>query len=152
MTAKTMENRKRMVLAMEMLVRSINNEDIMMSWLYNGVADGDISDYSIDTNEVDDYYIEGERRDDSDKNSYKQLMSLFLRLMYKAYLDGGICDSGIVSRDITDDFTKEERELRTLSKAIGILSKYEEDDLASKVDDVYGRLYRKLNNIEEDES
>lgn len=83
------ENRKKMVLAMEMIARAINDEDIFESWLMVGVADGDITPYSIDTNEVDDYYVKDE--------NYAELMDLFLRMMKRAYMSGGLYDDGIVS-------------------------------------------------------
>lgn len=85
------EYRKRMVLAMEMLVRAVNDEEIMMAWLMGGVADGDISPASLDTEEVDDVYIEDEY--------YADLMTLFLRTMEAAWRDGGLYDSGISSMD-----------------------------------------------------
>ena len=85
------EYRKRMVLAMEMLVRAVNDEEIMMAWLMCGVADGDISPASLDTEEVDDVYIEDEY--------YADLMTLFLRTMEAAWRDGGLYDSGISSMD-----------------------------------------------------
>jgi len=85
------EYRKRMVLAMEMLVRAVNDEEIMMAWLMGGVADGDISTASLDTEEVDDVYIED--------GYYADLMTLFLRTMEAAWRDGGLYDSGISSMD-----------------------------------------------------
>lgn len=89
--AKKIEYRKRMVLAMEMLVRAVNDEEIIMAWLMCGVADGDISPASLDTEEVDDVYIEDEY--------YADLMTLFLRTMEAAWRDGGLYDSGISSMD-----------------------------------------------------
>ena len=84
------ENRKRMVLAMEMLVRAINDEDLIDAWLMNGVPDGDIEGYSLDTNQVDDYF--------TDENNYGDLLDLFLRLMEKAAKNGGLYDSGVVTK------------------------------------------------------
>ena len=89
--ARKIECRKRMVLAMEMLVRAVNDEEIMMAWLMCGVADGDISPASLDTEEVDDYYIKDE--------NYGELMTLFLRTMEAAWRSGGLYDSGILSMD-----------------------------------------------------
>ena len=39
---KTKEERVKMVKAMEFICRQINDEDVFMGWLMNGVADGDI--------------------------------------------------------------------------------------------------------------
>ena len=38
---KNMEERAKMVEAMEYIARQVNNEDIFMRWLRSGVADGD---------------------------------------------------------------------------------------------------------------
>lgn len=81
--------RKNLVLAMEQLVRSVNNEDYLMSWLSCGVADGDIVKYNV--NEVDDIYIEDEE--------FAVLMGLFLRIMNRAEQDGGLYCDGIVSKN-----------------------------------------------------
>ena len=79
-----------MVLAMEMIARAINDEDIFESWLMVGVADGEIDRYSLDINQVDEYYTEDEH--------YRELMDLFLRLMARAYKSGGLYDSEIVTK------------------------------------------------------
>ena len=88
------ENRKKVVLAMEMLARCINDEDVFEGWLMNGVADGDIPLYSTDIKEVEDYYIEDD--------NFEDLMSLFLRLMVRAYKNGGLYEDGIVSKSKED--------------------------------------------------
>ena len=82
------ELRKKIVIAMEMLVRSVNNEYNIDGWLMCGVADGDIKRYEPD--EVDDYYIE-------DKE-FSELMDLFLRTMTKANANGGLIVDGVVSK------------------------------------------------------
>ena len=79
--------RKNMVLAMERLVRSVNDEDLMMRWLACGVPDGDIDKYTID--EVDDYFVENEH--------FAELMELFLDIMADAKKDGGLYVDHIVS-------------------------------------------------------
>ena len=88
------EKRKKLVLAMEMLINCVNDESLINSWLMCGVADGDISPYSTDTNEVDDYYIKDE--------NFKDLLSIFCRTMSRAWNDGGLFVDGITSRDKND--------------------------------------------------
>lgn len=84
------ENRKKVVLAMEMLARCINDEDVFEGWLMSGVADGDIPLYSTDTNDVDDYYIEDD--------NFAELMGCFLRRMAAANKSGGLYEDGVVSK------------------------------------------------------
>jgi len=84
------ENRKRMVLAMEMIARAVNDEDVFESWLICGVPDGEIDRYSIDTNNVDEYFTKDEH--------YRSLMDTFLRLMKNAAKSGGLYDDGIVTK------------------------------------------------------
>lgn len=79
--------RKQMVLAMERLIRSIDNEELIQGWLMCGVPDGDIQRYEED--EVDEYFTE-------DKN-YAELMGLFLRIMKRAEKDGGLYSDGVES-------------------------------------------------------
>lgn len=81
--------RKKVVLAMELLARCINDEDVFDGWLMCGVADEDIPRFSLNVDDVDDCYIEN--------NSFKDLMSCFLRRMAGAYKSGGIHCDGIVS-------------------------------------------------------
>ena len=77
--------RKKMVLAMEYITRQINDEDVFEGWLMCGVGDGDIPYGSIDVDDVDEWYI--------DDNNFKDLMSCFLRRMAGAYNSGGLyCD------------------------------------------------------------
>ena len=83
-----MNERKQMVRAMERLVRSVSNEDYIMSWLSCGVPDGDIVRYEED--EVDDYFIEDEH--------FAELMGLFLKIMAKAKKDGGLF-CGVCSKE-----------------------------------------------------
>lgn len=78
-----MTERKKMVVAMEYIVRQINDEEIMMGWLMCGVADGDIryGDLTTDSEELD-YYVEDE--------TFSELMDCFMRRMVRAYKDGGL--------------------------------------------------------------
>lgn len=83
-----MNRRKELVLAMERLVRSCNNEELLMEWLAYGVPDGDIKNYTVD--EVDDSLVEDEE--------FAILMGMFLRIMVQAEQDGGLYVDGIVSK------------------------------------------------------
>ena len=84
-----MEERKQMILAMERIVRSVNDEDLIMVWLSYGVPDGDIQEYTVD--EVDDYFL--------DDKEFAVLMGLFLRIMSQAEKDGGLYVDRIVSKE-----------------------------------------------------
>ena len=77
------------VRAMELLARSVNNEEILISrWFSGGVADGDIDE---DTTDEDlDYYIEDE--------NFSDIMACFLRCMADAKSDVGLYIDGIVSK------------------------------------------------------
>lgn len=87
--------REKMVLAMEYVVRQIGDEDIFMSWLYSGVADGDIPYGCLDPEHVDednfpldlDYYTKDEH--------FSELMGLFLRMMSRARKSGGLYCDGV---------------------------------------------------------
>jgi len=72
-----------MVRAMELVMRQLNDEDIFMSWLVEGVADGDA--------EQSDLYIAETYCDDE---TFKELMGLFVSLMYRVGKDqsGLYCD------------------------------------------------------------
>ena len=84
-----MDKRKEMVLAMELLVRSVNNEELIMPWLSCGVPDGDIERFEED--EVDEYFTQ-------DKE-FAELMGLFLKIMARAYKDGGLYADGVTSKE-----------------------------------------------------
>lgn len=85
-----MKDRIKMVKAMEFIVRQINNEDLIIPWLYVGVADGDI-EYGDLSDEVDNAISY------TDDETFKELMSVFLRCMAKALKDGGLYCDGIMS-------------------------------------------------------
>ena len=88
--------RKTMVACMEFISRNINDESIFESWLYCGVADGDLDyhnlviNFSEETEQVNEYFIEEE--------NFADLMGLFLRMMTKANKSGGLYCDGVVSR------------------------------------------------------
>ena len=86
--------RKKMVAAMEYIARQINDEEVFMSWLAVGVADGDIPYGDLTIDNVDDYYV--------DDDEFKDLMSCFLRRMVRAYNSGGLYCGGIVSQTKED--------------------------------------------------
>lgn len=69
-----MKERLAMVRAMETVIRNLNDESFLDSWLMCGVADGDIDGY--ETDESLEYYCE-------DKN-FSELMGLFARIMKRA--------------------------------------------------------------------
>lgn len=85
--------RVKMVKAMEYIARQINDENIFYSWLSVGVADGDIDygdlSYAPDEDDIALDYI--------DDNDFRDLMSLFLRLMRRAGKSGGLYCNGIVA-------------------------------------------------------
>lgn len=76
------------VRAMDNMVYTINDEDIVESWLMVGVADGDIK--TDTTNE------EIEQMGYTDDKTFEELLTLFLKLMYRAGNDGLYFD-GIIS-------------------------------------------------------
>ena len=80
--------RKKVVLAMELLARCVNDESAIEGWLMCGVADGDIPYGSIDITDVDDYYVENE--------NFADLMGCFMRTMKRAQ-EGGLYVDGVVS-------------------------------------------------------
>lgn len=77
--------RKDAILAMEKLVRCINNEEIIESWLMCGIPDGDIRNYTRE--EVDDYFTENE--------NFSYLITLFLKLMTRANKNGNLYIDGV---------------------------------------------------------
>ena len=88
------KERIEMVKAMDTIVRSINNEDYIDSWLMCGVADGDI------TPETTDEYLECYCED----STFKDLMTLFLKLMRRAGNNGGLYCDRIVSAERHDEW------------------------------------------------
>ena len=85
--------RVKMVKAMEFIARQVNDENVFMSWLSVGVADGDIA-YG-DMNPVDEdveWYAEEDER-------FADLMDVFLRIMSRAYKSGGLYCDNVVSKE-----------------------------------------------------
>lgn len=94
--------REKMVKAMEFIMRQVNDESVLMTWLSCGVADGDIKYGDLDTTVHDenlDYYMEDD--------NFRLLMAVFLRRMARAYRSGGLYCDDICSGD-RDDWEKEE--------------------------------------------
>ena len=75
--------------AMETIARCVNDESVFEGWLINGVADGDIG---ADTPDEDlEWYTEDEH--------FRDLMTYFLYLMYRARKSGGLYCDDVVSAD-----------------------------------------------------
>lgn len=84
-----MNNRAQVVRAMDTIVNCINYEDYIDSWLMGGVAGGDIKPDTTDEEIVEMGYCEDQ--------TFKDLMTLFLKLMYRAGGNGGLYSDGVVS-------------------------------------------------------
>ena len=83
-----------LVRAMDLIARSVNNEDFIEEWLIRGVADGDIRKDTED-DELE-YYIEDV--------AFADLMDTFLHVMKNAQRDGGLYYDRVLSKaDIPDD-------------------------------------------------
>ena len=76
------------VRAMEFLARAVNDEDDILLWLEEGVADGDIDENTTDEELLD--YVE-------DDKTFAELMKTFLHVMHYAEKDGGLYIDGVVS-------------------------------------------------------
>ena len=89
-----LEERVKMVKAMEFITSQINDESVYDRWLMNGVADGDIKygDFSTDDLENDEatWYCE-------DDKTFAELMGTFLNLMTAAKKSGGLYCDRVVS-------------------------------------------------------
>lgn len=77
-----MKARAEMVKSMDTIVRSVNNEDYVESWLMWGVADEDINSDTTLEEIIDLGYCE--------TNMYEALKRLFLNIMVRAKEDGGL--------------------------------------------------------------
>lgn len=91
--------RIQMVKAMEFIMRNVNSEEYIESWLMDGVADGDIpyGCLTAEPNDAEDlsYYFE----DDKD---FAALMQTFLACISEAATDGGLyCDGVCGCCDVT---------------------------------------------------
>lgn len=86
---RMVQDRIKMVRAMEFICRQINDEEVFMGWLMCGVADGDIDKDTRDS-EIFEEYCE-------DDENFAELMDCFLRCMKNAYKSGGLYCGEIVS-------------------------------------------------------
>ena len=83
-----MNERIKVIRAMETIARCVNDENQFMLWLNIGIADGDVKESTTD--EELEYYTEDEE--------FSDLMDSFLLLMSKAYKNGGLYCDGVVSK------------------------------------------------------
>lgn len=86
--------RVKMVKAMEFIARQVNNEGVFEHWLALGVADGDIEYGDLSSNGADDdaaWYAD-------DDKSFAELMDTFLDVMAAASKRGGLYCDGVVSK------------------------------------------------------
>lgn len=81
-------HRSLIIRAMESLVCSVNNTELILLWRTEGVADGDI--HLSTSNDVVEYYIED--------NVFSELMDTFLYIMSRAQKDGGLYVDGVISK------------------------------------------------------
>jgi len=100
------EKRKKMVVAMEMIARCINDEQVFNSWLMCGVADGDFdaNDMNVDDVDVDEYYTDNSKGSEGEPYTghFDYLMTTFLRVMAHAWKSGGLYCDGVCSREYED--------------------------------------------------
>lgn len=97
--------RIKLIRSMEYIARNINDEDVLEEWLRNGIADGDIEygDLSVHDEGLSEdpfdglgYYIKDEN------DTFKDMMTTFLRVMVGAWKSGGLYCDGIVSNERSD--------------------------------------------------
>ena len=92
--------RMKMIKAMEMIARCVNNENIFDLWLELGVPDGtyEYGDLDVSKDSIDGFYCGGEgwNQQDADRN-FSYLMTVFLDLMYDARDSGGLYCDGVIS-------------------------------------------------------
>lgn len=77
-------NRRRMldvIHAMDVVMRSLNDEDLAYTWLSLGVPDG-----TDEQSDVDELY--GDQSDEELEKDYEELAALFARLVKVAVRDG----------------------------------------------------------------
>lgn len=99
-----LQERKKMILAMEFICRHINDENVMEGWLMCGVPDGDVpyGCFDIATINDDDTLIEDE--------NFKELMECFLRRMEGAAESGGLyCGNVVTSERKTCEYVRRGR-------------------------------------------
>lgn len=94
--------RMKLVKAMEMIARCVNNEEVFDIWLSLGVPDGDIKygDLTVTEDDIDPYYCgaEGWWSEEEANEHLAELMHLFLEVMHDAREDGGLYCDDVVSK------------------------------------------------------
>lgn len=90
-----MDERIKMVKAMEFICRQINDESVFYDvWAMEGVADGDIEygNLTVESDDIDklDWYLEEE--------NFRNLMDTFLYAMKYAMKSGGLYCDGVCTR------------------------------------------------------
>lgn len=86
------DNRTKMIKAMEYIARQVNNEEVLEYWLSCGVSDGEIEpgDLNAPDDGFDEYYLEDD--------TFSELMHTFLSLMVMAKKDGGLYCDGVIDK------------------------------------------------------
>ena len=85
---KNIEERKKMILAMDFIARHMNDDTEFDRWFMYGVPDGEIKeDFNLNQIYDEDYMLTDE--------GLRDIMSCFLKCMYSSYkYDGGLqCDN-----------------------------------------------------------
>lgn len=78
------KRRAKLVIAMDEIARSLNDENILESWLMCGVADGDIDENTSIEDVIEMGY--------TDDDTYPDIERCFLRCMSRAYKnESGLC-------------------------------------------------------------
>lgn len=86
-TKMNLHERADMIRAMDKIARSINDEEVLETWLVCGVVEGDIDETTTD--EELEWYCEDAE--------FADIMDTFLHVMSKAYKSGGLYFDNIVS-------------------------------------------------------
>lgn len=85
--------RIQMIKAMEFIARQLNDEEILMEWLQDGVADGDIKYGDVAVHVEDACNLESYL----DDRTFADLMDSFLWIMKLAWRSGGLYCDGVSS-------------------------------------------------------
>ena len=85
-----LKSRVATVRAMDEIMRSLNDENKMMTWLMYGVPDGEIDE---NTTDEELYWLVEEDK------SFADLMYWFIRIMNKVSPNGGMWVDGICSKE-----------------------------------------------------
>lgn len=83
------KERIEIVKAMDLLCRQINDEEVFMTWLIYGVADGDVE---IGDDERLECYVDDDER-------FAELLGLFLSMMSRAKKSGGLYADRVLSKE-----------------------------------------------------